>query len=65
MNTVLKPDLAAAERNHNANDLLEYALVFLLAAVGFACYEAAVKVLFQTIDFAFVEASAEFEEAAQ
>jgi hypothetical protein len=65
MNTVLKPDLAAAERNQNANDLLGYALVFLLAAVGFACYEAAVKVLFQTIDFAFIEASAEFDEAAQ
>lgn len=65
MNTVFKPELAAAERNHNANDLLGYALIFLLAAVGFACYEAAVKVLFQTIDFAFIEASAEFEEAAQ
>lgn len=60
VNTVLKTDLAVAERNHNANDLLGYGLIFMLAAVGFACYEAAVRVLFQTMDFAFIEASAEF-----
>jgi hypothetical protein len=60
VNTVLKTDLAAAERNHNANDLFGYGLIFMLAAIGFACYEAAVRVLFQTMDFAFIEAGAEF-----
>jgi hypothetical protein len=49
----------------NLNDLIGYGLVFLLAAVGFACYEAAVKILFQTMDFAFIEASAELDGSGE
>lgn len=64
VNMVLKPDLIATERNQSANELLPYVLVFVLAAVGFACYEAAVKVLFQTVDFAFIQASAELDSAS-